>query len=1106
MIPGFSGHLISESFLEQHVHESSVTALDDKRHQGRLIEWRRQCKSLGPASSLRTLLETAAEPFFTALGFVWLGRVASLKNAVAATLLADREPVALVLTAWADRLDPFWRQGVGQAVERHARWCVLFNGVEARLIEARRLYSRRHTQFDIDIALEDSRAFAALAMILSAQALATDSPSESSPVHLLIEASERHSAHVCQSLRAEVLEASAELLSAIVTRPPRQPLHEIFEQTLTIVYRILFLLFAEARRLVPLWHPVYRESYSIESLREIAERDRTPEGLWEALRAIGRLAHAGCRAGDLHVNAFNGRLFAPSRTPLAEARHLDDRAARRVVLALTTRAAPDRQGRERIAYRDLGVEQLGAVYETLLDYEPRAEQAARPTERRGAMVVSLRAGSGLRKSTGTFYTPQPIAQYLVRRTLGPLVHNRTPDQILDLRVLDPAMGSGAFLVAACMFLAQSYEAALVRAGGYHPSDFGPKEQMSIRRTIAERCLFGVDLNPMAVQLARLSLWLATLAADQPLSFLDHHLATGDSLLGARLTDIRQPPAVRRKIARTLLLFDEDALGDVMRTALPARFTLATPNDTADEVRQKERVLADLNRLDTPLSKWKRVADLWCAHWFSSDAGDAAPASAFGALSDLLLTGRGLLPDRTASRYLRESEAVAARHRFFHWELEFPEAYFGANGTRQPVPGFDAVIGNPPWDMVRADAGSSERRAEARREASAVLRFTRDSGVYEAQSAGHANRYQLFVERAVALTRHGGRIGLVLPWGLAADHGSASLRRLLFSRCAVDSLVGFDNRQRVFPIHRSIRFLLLSATAGIPTTQIGCRLGEHDPSCLEAAEDPEGDDAWFPVRVTPTLLERLSGPGLAVPDIRTPRDLAIMERSAWLFPPLGEGPWAARFGRELNATDDRDAFQPPGCGLPIVEGKLVAPFRVDLSSARWSISPREADRRLASRQDYRRPRLAYRDVASATNKHTLIAAVMPARSVSTHTVCCLQTALPLRSQYLLCGFFNSFVVNYLVRLRVTTHVTTAIVEGLPIPRMDDAPSACREIAALARILARRSNPLALARLNARVAQLYQLSVSEFEFVLSTFPLVPVDERNAALREFERSGSH
>jgi hypothetical protein len=245
-----------------------------------------------------------------------------------------------------------------------------------------------------------------------------------------------------------------------------------------------------------------------------------------------RLAHAGCEAGDLRVTPFNGRLFSPARTPLAERRDLDDEAARRAVLALSTRAAPDRAGRERITYRDLGVEQLGAVYETLLDYEPRLSHAPDSRGRVTRPIVTLEPGSGVRKATGTFYTPQPIADYLVRRTLSPLTHHARADDILQLRIVDPAMGSGAFLVAACRFLAREYERALIREGTCSPGDLDETARVVIRRTVAERCLYGVDLNPMAVQLARLSLWLATLAADRPLSFLDHRLQTGDSLLGA----------------------------------------------------------------------------------------------------------------------------------------------------------------------------------------------------------------------------------------------------------------------------------------------------------------------------------------------------------------------------------------------------------------------------------------------------------------------------------------------------------------------------------------------------------------------------------------------
>ena len=229
-----------------------------------------------------------------------------------------------------------------------------------------------------------------------------------------------------------------------------------------------------------------------------------------------------------------------------------------------------------------------------------------------------------------------------------------------------------------------------------------------------------------------------------------------------------------------------------------------------------------------------------------------------------------LPARTVEQCLATADAISRVRRFFHWELEFPEVFFDVDGRRLPNSGFDAVIGNPPWDMLRADAGSLDERSGARHDIAAVLRFTRDAGMYQAQSDGHANRYQLFVERAIDLTRAGGRIGLVLPSGLATDHGSAALRRRLLNRCDVEAIVGIDNHRSVFPIHRSVRFLLVTASAGSPTREIACRLGIDDPAELEALGDqPANTSAWFPVRVTPALLEQVSGPELSIPSLRSP---------------------------------------------------------------------------------------------------------------------------------------------------------------------------------------------------------------------------------------------
>jgi len=723
------------------------------------------------------MLNTGAEPLAAAFGFEPPANICSGECTVAATLRDGNRAIALLVTSWGQPFDSLWREAVTEAIQRHAPWCLLFNGTHLRIVDAGRLFTRRYVEFDLDQTLDDPRAFEAFWTVMNASSLQS-----------LVSASDHHAGGVCRSLKAGVLAASTDVLSALTGPKLRTagPLDDAFEQALTIVYRIVFLLFAEARALVPVWHPVYRDSYSLDGLRGAAERPHGALGLWDALRAISRLAHAGCSAGDLRVTPFNGRLFAPARTPLAERKHLDDEAARRAMLALSTRPSADRAGRERIAYRDLGVEQLGAVYETLLDYKPAVIPAGASMTR-----VELRAGSGTRKATGTFYTPQPIAEYVVRRTLGPLVRDAEPDRILQLRIVDPAMGSGAFLVAACRYLATAYEAALIRAGGCHPSDIGEHERAAIRRTVAERCLYGVDLNPMAVQLARLSLWLTTLAGDRPLSFLDHRLHVGNSLIGAWLAVLGRAPAPRRRgraaSERGPLLFDELRIRDVLREVLPLRFSLeSVANDTVEQVREKERAFAAMNARGSSLKAWRQIADLWCASWLTDR--HSVPPEAFTALCDAILTGDSALPRALVEKYLRAAEAVSQAGRFFHWELECPEVFFAPDGGRLANGGFDAVLGNPPWDMIRADtSGATGAHEDPRR----ILRFTRDAGVYSAQSGGHANCYQLFAERAVSLTRGGGRVGLVLPAGLAIDSGSAGLRRLLLELSyvyCIDSVV------------------------------------------------------------------------------------------------------------------------------------------------------------------------------------------------------------------------------------------------------------------------------------------------------------------------------
>jgi hypothetical protein len=1051
-LTGLKGHLLSTSFLSGKVASAAAHDLSPLP----------RFTTLGPASSLRALLESGVTRLVESTACGVPVDVEQARDLLIASIAAGDGCVAVIVAPWGAPLHLYWRADVEHATRRGARWCLLFNGLSIRVVDAGRPNASRYAEFDLDATTDDPQSAAAFRLVIGGLAGSLDD---------LIRESDEHGVAVCRSLRDGVLSASSHILSALVhRRRPPASLEAALDQSLTIVYRVLFLLFAESRGLVPLWHPLYRRSYSIDALVATSIRSRDGRGLWDALRAIARLAHSGCKAGDLRVTPFNGRLFSPARTPLAERRDLDDERARLALTALATR--PGAHGaRERIAYRDLGVEQLGSVYESLLDYRPSADP------------IGLVPGSGVRKSTGTFYTPQPIAEYLVRATLGPLVKNASATRILRLRVVDPSMGSGAFLVAACHYLAQACETALVNSGEWHSSDVTETDRASIRREVAERCLYGVDINPMAVQLARLSLWLTTLSADRPLTFLDHRLQTGDSLLGAWIESLRRPPVRRQgpdpSDQTTGKLFDQAEVERTLRDVLPVRFSLElTPDDTLEQVRAKERALATLEQRDSELSKWKRVADAWCAAWLYGD-GDGVPPTAFNALADHVLTGRSALRQHVAAAYLDRAGAIATSRRLFHWELEFPEVFFDAAGRRPTSSGFDAVIGNPPWEVVRGDAGGR--------------RFHRSSGTFSSAVTGHGNLYQLFAERAIALLHDGGRLGLVLPSGLATDHNAASLRRRLLRDCDVDALVGIDNHRGVFAIHRSVKFLLTTATKGSSTTSIAARLGEADLDSLETRS--------FSVRLTPAFLQRISGESMAIPELRTATDVSIVERTVTLFPPLSsDAGWSATFGRELNATDDAVHFG--AAGLPVIDGKHIEPFRAHTDLTARFISRARA-RTLLSSAPFERQRLAYRDVASATNKLTLIAAILPAGCVSTHTLFCLRNRFRLADQYFLCGLFNSLVVNYLVRMRVTTHVTTATVERLPIPPPGYSPSSERDIAALARLLSRRFDVNSWVQLNTRVAHLYQLSRGEFQHVLGTFPLLPDEHKQAAYETYEIS---
>jgi N-6 DNA Methylase/Eco57I restriction-modification methylase len=1103
MIPGLRGTLLSEDALEHVVPHALGGLLDEAglaQARRRMRAWHMPLRLvLGPASGPRTLFDRLAAPLFALLGYRVLPEATASGSAAMHAVLEVRGEVAAVVlvTRWGEDAARAWRDAVRAGIGHGVRWCFCLTGPALRVVDARRTYSRQFLDMDLESAIDSARTFAVLWGLLRAGALRPEAGGLPL-IERAIEISESHRAAVRSSLQVGVNDALVHLVRAFTNAAGRghRQQQALLDEALIVIYRILFLLFAEARGLVPRWHPIYRDGYTIEALRHPVELLPRPRGLWETLQSISRLAHRGCRLGVLRVTPFNGRLFSPTESPLADSVVLDDGAVRQALLALTTR--PGRAGRERIAYGELGVEQLGGVYERVLDLEATSagDSSHAQTALRGRSPL---VRTGRRKATGSFYTPRPLTEFLVRRTLAPLVHDRSSQAISALRVLDPAMGSGAFLVAACRYLANAYETAVVREQGLRADELDDRERAGFRRLIAQRCLYGVDVNPMAVQLGRLSLWLATLSAERPLTFLDHRLRAGNSLVGAALSDLTRQPRPGRTIVRdaALPLFDDIDADHALRAAIVTRNAIATePGDTLLQVRAKEHALAQLAVGEASLARWKQACDIWCAAWFVHGAR-VRRQPPFSELLDSIF-GRGTLPAHVTAPIIDEATAVTHAERFFHWPLEFPEVFHDPSIAR----GFDAVIGNPPWEMLRGDTGSAGARESAKHAMAALTRFARGSGIYALQHDGHANLYQLFLERMIALVRRGGRVGVILPSGVATDRGAALLRRALIDRTTVDTLISFENRDGLFPIHRSLKFMLISATGGGATSALPCRFGIRRAERLD--ELPESGSDSEAVSVSRLLLERVSGPDLAIPDVRSSRDVELLSQLAFSALPLGNHDgWNVRFGRELNATEDRRHFHAVtnGAGLPVLEGKHVTPFAVDVASTSLRISSRSAAKMLDAARTYERPRLAYRDVACATNRLTLIAAIVPAGTITTHTLFCLKTPLDDECQRYLCAMFNSFVANYLIRLRVGTHVTTAIINGLPMPRPPQTSTRFQEIAALAELLSTNpANTRAQARMQALAAHTYGINRAQFRHILDTFPLVSAGDREAAMAAF------
>jgi hypothetical protein len=1049
---------------------------------------------------------------------------------------------------------------------------------------------------------EDADSLSVAYRILSAESLAPGSDGHAAIERLEAE-SRKQSQQVSEDLKEAVF-SSAELLirgflddvrlrADAFTPPP--PLLDLRDTALLTLYRLLFVLYAESRDERLQTHVLYVQAYSLEQMIDRLLKTHHNEfagnryGLWQQLLVLFKIYDQGLPPlpGLQNIPPRGGTLFSEkTKEGQLLARFLmPDSVVARLLLGLATTRPRRGVGRERVSFRELEIQQLGAVYEGLLEYEPRVadgtmieskvlgkEYVLAPAEfrrlceqkdlvvkgdfaivegtdaaslhpssaeddddegddeqegdedgdeddadeedkgvRKGAPAKLIRRlengdfyfvpGSS-RKASGSFYTREEIVNYLVRHALQDLVDGKSAAEIESLRVMDDACGSAHFLVGAARYLGKRLLDAYKRElKGDPPPDFHPNRDLTAqvrdewekqgeawcKRRIVERCLFGVDLNPTAVQLAQVALWIESLAGDRPLSFFDHHIRCGNSLMGTWLARLQKPllgEEEENEAQFELLTHDVDeqiakALDE--RLLIDCRLPTTVRKDTPAEYEYKQDRLTKARSLS---EQARLLFDLRCASAF-------VPAIRKQWWS--LLRTPDLKTHVEKQVWYKDFCAIRVRERFFHWELEFPEVF---RGQRK---GFDCVLGNPPWEKIKPDRmeyyGASDVLIRAYTGGELDVRIKElhraNPGLedgYEAYSeriktiaacvkkggdfkfcdwvvegkstGGDPDLFKFFVEQGHRILRSGGRLGYLVPSGVYNNEGATGLRYLILDQCTIRAFYGFENRYKLFPIDSRLKFVCLvlekrkddrAFNAEFPATFM-----RHDLEELES-----GPPAGVQVVIKRTELEGLSPGTLAFLEYRSERDREVILKMYGLLPgmtprPLlgdqGRGTWNAKFYSEFHMTNDRDLWTKPDGTLwtpkgvlgrecddfletrSKMEGKGFWPLYQDAHIHQYVLEFKPLMRWVCLEAYDRKykglpsadAKLVLRDPARSTDERTCIAALLPPKSCFGHTLNGVRMEDGLKETAL--AMFNSLCFDYLMRKRVGgQHVSPYLLE-------------------------------------------------------------------------------
>ena len=783
------------------------------------------------------------------------------------------------------------------------RWGILTNGAVWRLYDFRaRPRASGFYEADLKALLQqdDDHALRAIFLLFRRESFIAQEGAATTFLEDAIAEGKRYEQRVAADLSDVVFaRVFPNLVEALADRyavagDPSGDLTAVRHAALIFLYRLLFILYAEDRGLLPVNDRRYDDYGLRKRVRDdVANRMQIGDtfssaatNYYDRLNTLFKLIDRG--DPSIGLPPYNGGLFSRDSAPLLESVRLPDSVIADIIYDLShTRSARKGDGvRSFVNYRDMSVQQLGSIYERLLEQEPvRGDDGN----------IGMRPNPYARKDSGSFYTPQELVDLIVEKTLEPLVEERLTAfetraeelrsdhrpklerrkelealdpavAALDLKILDPAMGSGHFLVTAVDYLSDyiahmveyvpavpewlddgcgsAYVSPLVeriaaireeilqraRESDWAIDKLQLTDQAIIRRMVLKRCIYGVDKNPLAVELAKVSLWLHSFTVGAPLSFLDHHLRCGDSLLGLRVTegieDLRRLGGLftfnvmQGAENATNAMQDIERLSDADITEVEKSSMLfRSVEQTTAGLRSVLDILCGLRWLTAGLKK----NDIKALEIPLVEALDANRESAFSLIAQGS-NGSGFLVQEFKELW-RKARAIADRENFLHWEAAFPGVWEKWQDAH-PRGGFDAVIGNPPWDRIklqevewfatrapelaRAPTAAARRAAigelrtqsdplaadfdDAKARADSLGRLVRASGHYPLLGGGDINLYSLFVERAMRLVKAEGLVGLLTPSGIYADKTAAKFFKSVSTRGRVAGLYDFENRR------------------------------------------------------------------------------------------------------------------------------------------------------------------------------------------------------------------------------------------------------------------------------------------------------------------------